>query len=80
MRCDPTDNLLKTSRQLALAAHGQPLFGLELGHAEQVVQHVQLVALGEFAKSNHRLGNKGDGLIGAAFPRWIIAPRLPLPG
>ena len=50
------------------------LVGLELGHPEKVMQHIELVALGELAQGTDLLGNEGDGFIDAALPRFLVTP------
>jgi len=39
------------------------LVGFQLGHAKQIMQHVELVPFREFAQGRHLLGDEGDGLI-----------------
>src|SRR5206468_4583015 len=67
----------RRSRQLALAAQPQMLVGLELGHAQQIMQHVELVALGELAQCSDLLGDEGDSLLDAALPRFLVAQASP---
>jgi len=55
------------------------LVGFELGHAQKIVQHVELVALGEFSQGGHLLGDEGDRFVGASLP-WLIVARTPRPG
>ena len=62
------------SRQLALAPQPQVLVGLQLGHAQQIMQHIELVPLGERAQDGRLLGDEGDGLIDAALP-WFLTAR-----
>ena len=50
--------------------------GFELGHAQEIMQHIELVALGELAQSPNLLGDEGDGLIDAALP-WFLTARAP---
>ena len=66
-------------RQFPPAAQPQMLVGFELGHAQKIVQHVELVALGELAQARDLLCDEGDRLVGAAFARFVIA-RAPLRG
>ena len=49
------------------------LVGLELRHAQEIMQHVQLVALGELAQRGHLLGDEGNRLIRPALPRFLVA-------
>ena len=63
-------------RQLALAPQPQVLVGLQLGHAQEIMQHIELVALGELAQSPNLLGDEGDGLIDTALP-WFLTARAP---
>ncbi len=41
---------------------------LELGHAQQIMQHIELVALGELAQRRHLLGDEGHGFIDPPSP------------
>ena len=47
--------------------------GFELGHAEEIVQHIELVALGELAQSADLFGNESHRFIDTAFSRFLIA-------
>lgn len=49
------------------------LVGLQLGHPQEIMQHVELVALGELTQSAGLLGDEGDRLISSAFPRFLAA-------
>jgi hypothetical protein len=71
--------LRATSRQLALAAQPQPLFGFELHHPEQVAQDLQPVAPGQFAQIGNSLRDEGHGLVRAALPTLFIGWRSPIP-
>ena len=44
------------------------LIGLELRHAQEIMQHVQLVSLGELAQRGCLLGDEGNRLICPASP------------
>jgi len=70
------DRNTEPSRQLALAPQPQVLVGLQLGHAQQIMQHVELVTLGELAQDGHLLGDEGDGFLDAALP-WFLTARAP---
>ena len=67
------------SRQLALAAQPQALFGLELRHAEQMAEDLEPVALGEFGQFGNGLRDEGHGLVRAALPNRLIRWRSPIP-
>ena len=54
------------SRQLVLAPGTQALFRLELRHAEQMIEDLEPVALGEFGQFGNGLRDEGHGLVGAA--------------
>jgi hypothetical protein len=64
-----------TSRQLALAAKSQALFGFELYHPEQVAEDLELVAPGQFAQIGNGLRDEGHGLVRAALPIGLIRIR-----
>ena len=61
-----------TSRQLALAAQPQALFRLELRHAEQMIEDLEPVALGEFGEFGNGLRDEGHGLVRAALSNRFI--------
>jgi len=61
-----TTNLRTHSRQLVLAPGAQAFLGLQLRHAEQMAEHLQLVALRQLDQFRNGLGNEGHGLIRAA--------------
>jgi len=63
----------RLSRQLAPGPQPQMLVGLELRHPQEIMQHVQLVALGELAQGGHLLCDEGHGLVCAALPGFLIA-------
>jgi len=62
----------QASRQLALAAQPQVLVGLQLGHAKEIMQHVEFVTLGELAQRANLLGDEGDSLVRAALARFLV--------
>ena len=64
-----------TSRQLALAAKPQALFGFELHHPEQMAEDLELVAPGQFAQIGNGLRDEGHGLVRAALPIGLICIR-----
>jgi hypothetical protein len=72
-----------SSRQLALAAQPQPLFGFQLYHRQQIVEHAELVAPGELGQFGNGLPDEGRGLIRAALPirflNWLLVPGSPIP-
>jgi hypothetical protein len=65
----------KVSRQLALAAKPQALFGFELHHPEQMAEDLELVAPGQFAQIGNGLRDEGHGLVRAALPIGLICIR-----
>ena len=67
------------SRQLALAAQPQALFGLELRHAEQMAENLEPMPLGEFGQFGNGLRDEGHGLVRAALPIRVIRWRSPIP-
>src|SRR5262245_5932485 len=69
----------RPSRQLALAAQPQPLFGFELCHAQEMAQNLQPVAFREFHQFGNSLRNEGHGLVGAALLAGFIQLRSLLP-
>jgi hypothetical protein len=53
------------------------LVGFELRHAQEMVQHIELVSLGKLAQSRHLLGDEGNRLICPALS-WFLAARASL--
>ena len=49
------------------------LIGLELGHAKEIMQHVELVTLGKRAQPADLLGDEGDRLVDAPLSRFLVA-------
>src|SRR4051795_2236915 len=69
---DGSDTRRVPSRQPALAPQPQMLVGLELGHSQEIMQHVELVPLGELAQCPDLLGDESDRLLDAALPRFLV--------
>ena len=62
------------SRQLAPAAKPNVLFGFQLHHRQQVVEHFEFVATGKIGKAYRGLRNQGRRLLRAI---WQVCQRVP---
>jgi hypothetical protein len=61
--------------QLPPAARPQLLVGFQAGHREQMVQDLELVALGEFGEFGRVGCDQDQGVIRAALPSHVVARR-----
>ena len=69
----------RCSRQLALAAGPEVLFGLQLRHAKQVTENHKPVTLGQLDQFDNGLRDEGHGLVRAALPNRFIRWQSPIP-